>query len=90
MELWIYLVVGYRDIIRARWRNLDLPCESCISFVAFALGSGGPNLIGASLCSIFDLVEALFFTVEPLYLYHIKGISDQVGLNSHIEWAVTT
>ena len=40
--------------------------------------------------AIFDLVEALFFTVEPFDLYHIKGISDQVGLNSHIEWTVTT
>lgn len=90
IDLWVNLVVSYRDIISTGWWDLDLPRESCLIFVAFTLGSSRPNLTCATFSPVFDLVKALLFAVEPFYLNHVKGISNQVSLDSHVQWTVTT
>ena len=89
VHLWIYMVIGDKNIVCTSWRDLKLATKRRFCLVTFVFcWAWSSTWQISSFGSVLDLVQTFLLPVKTFYLYHVECVKNQIAFDSEIKRTV--
>ena len=87
LNLWVRIEVGNEQLIASTLRDWNASCKAVISQIGFCFTRSSSGLLEARILgSELQFVQGFFPSVESSYAAQVPSVTEQILLNSHVEW----